>query len=123
MANGRQTSLNNGSSILHDDFRDIVQGLKRVRDVEQLNRLDDNMLFDGAVRIYNSMIINRAMASGARSSRSAAISGVPITEKQRKLLQDLDYKGNIGTLTKTEATKIIESLLESQRAERVTARR
>ncbi len=90
-----------------EEFKNIIRELKRIKYEERLNNLDDDILFDGAVRIYNSLNINRPKIE--RKKEIALM-----TEKQRKLLQDLNYKGTLN-LTKSEATKVIQEFLESQK--------
>ena len=107
-----QQSLNTMNGEEYKKFRDILRELKRIKEDEKLEKLDDNILFDGAVRIYNSLLINRSMVSGRRER--AVDQEVPMTEKQRKLLEDLDYHGNMN-ITKVEATRIIEERLAERK--------
>ena len=101
-----------------EELKDIVASLKRLKSDEGLEKLDDNVLFDSAVRIYNSVVINRARFGGPRKGeegqeKQAALQTrageqkiervepkeektQQLTDKQRKLLQSLNYKGNMN---------------------------
>lgn len=98
-----------------DNFRKILQELKAIKEDEQLHKLDDNILFDGAVRIYNSMIINTQFQNRKQRDERREQTAQPqsMTEKQRQLLHDLEYKGNMN-LTKAEATELISKFLEKR---------
>lgn len=96
------------------DFKQVLQELQRLKDENKLYKLDDNMLFDGAVRIYNSHIIStsrqpRPVGKNGSKKESA------MTEKQRALLENLEYRGNMN-ISKREAADIIKSQLERQKA-------
>lgn len=86
-----------------EKFREILAELKRIKEEEELENLNDDMLFDGAVRIYNSEII-----SSGRKQKSE--NREKMSEKQKVLLQDLEYRGDMN-LSKREATDIISEYL------------
>lgn len=87
-----------------DTLKSILQELKKIRDEEQLYKLDDNVLFDSGVRIYNSLLINQQKSARADQ---------PMSDRQRRLLENLHYTGNME-LTKAQATDIIRRLLDSR---------
>lgn len=94
-------------------FRQILTELKTIKEEEKLYKLDDNILFDGAVRIYNSMLIGAQRTQGAAKKKDTQ-QNTPMTDKQRQLLQNLEYKGNMD-ISKGEASELIAKFLEKQR--------
>lgn len=88
----------------NQDFKEVLYSLKALKEQEKLN-VDDNVLFDGAVRMYNSLLINKGQKSRAEKEE------VPITLKQKQLLEKLNYKGSID-LSKRQAASLISELLE-----------
>lgn len=90
-----------------DRFSKILTSLKRFKEEHNL-ALDDVTLFDGAIRIYNSMLINPQHRGSNQSADS------PMTERQRLLLEKLNYSGSMK-LTKQEAGEIIQKYLEDKR--------
>lgn len=93
-----------------EEFRRTLRMLKKMRQEEGLTKLEDNMLFDGAVRIHNARMINKTQKSSQES---------PMTQKQKNLLENLEYKGPMN-LTKGEATKVIQTYI-AQRKNRTAA--
>ncbi|MBX4211987.1 hypothetical protein KW787_00835 [Candidatus Pacearchaeota archaeon] len=91
-----------------DQLQDIVRALKRIKKEEKL-RVEDSIVLDSAVRIYNSTTINKS------SKREPRDMNAPITEKQIKLLKDLNYEGNMN-LTKLQATQLIQRYFENRKA-------
>lgn len=97
------------------EFKDIIKELKKIKQDESLTHLSDDILFDAATRIYNSQRISQRYAAQEEDEEEQKSKSMPMTEKQKKLLQDLDYKGTMN-LTKTEASKIISEHLEDQKS-------
>src|SRR3989338_8983725 len=103
----------------HDKFREIIKKLKHIKQEEALGNLD-NILFDGAVRIYNSLLINRQSGwkdihlNAESPGENKTEKEQPMTEKQRHLLENLKYGGDMN-LTKQQAMKIIQQHLEEQK--------
>jgi len=90
-----------------DEFGDILRKLKEFRDREKL-KTDDDMVFDGAVRIYNSHFINQQMV------KQKKITDTLMSTKQQQLLKNLGYAGSTN-LTKKQATDIIDQYLTQRR--------
>ncbi|MBX4196082.1 hypothetical protein KW805_00650 [Candidatus Pacearchaeota archaeon] len=93
-----------------DQLQEIVRALKRIKKEEKL-RVEDAIVLDSAVRIYNSTTIN--VNKPQRGMRNA---NAPITERQRKLLKDLRYEGDMN-MTKLEATQLIQRYFENKKAQ------
>lgn len=90
-----------------EEFSDILRQLKEFRNKEKLNT-DDNVLFDGAVRIYNSHFINRQLV------KQKKITDTLMTAKQQQLLKNLGYTGSTN-LTKKQATDLIDQYLTQRK--------
>ena len=94
-----------------NEFKQILSELKRIKKEEKMNKLDDNMLFDSAVRIYNSININRMTKNKMKKPVDI---NVPASDKQKKLLEELKYEGDMN-ITKADARRIIQERLERRR--------
>ncbi len=94
-------------------FKEILTELKKVKEEEQLSKVDDNILFDGAIRIYNSILISEQRKGNSMQTKIEKIDS-PMTDKQRDLLEDLDYEGDMN-ISKEEASEIIRKALDNQR--------
>lgn len=93
-----------------EEFRSIIKGLKKIKQEEKLGKLGDDILFDAAVRIYNSISINRPRGVIKKKSDGNA----PLTEKQKNLLQDLGYTGDMS-MSKAEATRKIQDYINQRK--------
>ena len=85
-----------------NDLRDIIKSLKILCKEENLE-VQDNMLFDCAVRIFNSKGIN-----------SKEKPDEPISDKQKAFLKKQEYEGDIDNLTKKQAHKIISEFFNEE---------
>lgn len=84
------------------DLKDIVTALQLVRDQTKL-KVDDNILFDGAIRIFNSprMIKKDSSKEYSKIDEKA-------TQKQIDLLYKLGIDFNAETIMKKEASVLID---------------
>lgn len=94
-----------------EDLKDIVRELKKVRREEELNNLSDDVLFDCAIRIFNSQNIQRDRPKEIPSTSTHQIL-VLASDKQINMLIRLGYKGDTSNLSRREATGLIKELLE-----------
>ncbi len=89
-------------------FQEILQELQDSKRAVNLGNIDDNVVFDGAVRIYNSLLINES-----NKQKKEEANTVPLTEKQAQLLTKLGYKGK-KDLSKAQANQEIKKLIEKE---------
>jgi hypothetical protein len=92
-----------------DNLIKILEELKEVR-TQTLTKVNDNTLWDTAIRIYNSESIsnNRQGNKSSKPPFNSPVKDVPATEPQKKLLKELKYKGDLNSLTKLKAMEEID---------------
>ena len=100
-------------------LKDIVKELNEIRVSEDLRDLEDNMLMDCAVRIFNSQSINSQKNASNPLNKPYTIdkptTNELITQKRRDFLEKSGFEGDISKLTKEEARQIIKEGIERQK--------
>jgi hypothetical protein len=88
-------------------LKELITELQKIRVETKLLLLKDDMLFDGAVRIYNSKNIDISKKENIKEMKEQPKEKA--TSNQLAYLQELGYEGNYN-ITKKEASDIIEKI-------------
>lgn len=93
-----------------EELKNIINKLKEIR-TETQSKVSDEMVWDTGVRIYNSQQNLKSKQGSEKTSPSQTPNQTLASDKQKKLLKQLKVKFD-DTLTKKEATKLIEENLK-----------
>lgn len=107
-------SIYNMYTMDKEKLKNIVESLQDVCRETKLDSVEDSMLFDCAVRIFNNSHIprgeNRAQQQ-KEQPKSTSWQQDALTEKQKAFLIKRGYKGDLN-ITKLEAKELIEGFLK-----------
>lgn len=107
-----------------NNLDNIIDTLKELRQSKQLKNLDDNTLFENAVKLFISANINDSKdkrvetMSAQKLPQKQYSKEEPITLKQLNFLKKNKYTGNLN-ITKKEAKEIISDFLNSLNQENI----
>jgi len=94
-----------------EELKDIIIQMKKIR-TETTTKVSDELLWDTAVRVFNSKQNLKQRQGGNNKTLITPNSSYPLaSDKQKKLLRQLKVKFD-DNLTKKEATKLIEEHLK-----------
>jgi len=93
-----------------EELKNIINKLKEIR-TETQSKVSDEIVWDTGVRIYNSQQNLKSKQGSEKTSPIQPLSQILASDKQKKLLKQLKVKFD-DTLTKKEATKLIEENLK-----------
>lgn len=93
-----------------EELKNIINKLKEIR-TETQSKVSDEMVWDTGVRIYNSQQNLKSKQGSEKTLPSQPPNQILASDKQKKLLKQLKVKFD-DTLTKKEATKLIEENLK-----------
>jgi len=93
-----------------EELKIIINKLKEIR-TETQSKVSDEMVWDTGVRIYNSQQNLKSRQGSEKKSSNQTQGQTLASDKQKKLLSQLKVKFD-ETLTKQEATKLIEENLK-----------
>jgi hypothetical protein len=95
-----------------EELKNIIREIQSYKNSLSLNNLSDDMILDCSVRIFNSQNIESNHNPKKESQTNQEILA---TAKQINLLKKLKYKGDISTITKKEASALIDEMMQSRK--------
>lgn len=97
-----------------EKLKEIVKEILEIRDEFKLKKLKEDTILDCATRIFNSQNIQIGKEKTPEKS-SKEKSNELLTEKQRNFLIREKYQGDIESLSKMEASALIDEYIKSQK--------
>lgn len=98
-----------------EKLKEIIEELKKIRNETKI-KLSDNVLFENAVKIYNTQYIQNSNKIPFKNKPDENIEE-PATDKQKNYLEKLGYEGKADMLSKEEAKQLIKEYIENQKGE------
>jgi hypothetical protein len=103
------------------ELKKIIQELKEIRKSEDL-QINDRLIFENAVKIslsreiqqYKEKNIQRVKDDRKTHQNKPEDEFEPLTIKQKGFLEKNDYRGDIESLSKKEASNIIKGFIEEK---------